>query len=79
MERLTAIFTTDTVDRLLPLYSEECERLGNENDLTPGRQHTMTGWDGRVSGPAQHVMFFIGFVAGHGESALLEVVRQEAN
>ena len=71
MNTMTAIFTGDTVDRLLPLYLRTCESHGDDYNLAAG--NTWGGDTQQVYGPAQEVMFFIGFVATHGEDGLVSV------
>lgn len=71
MNNLNAIFSGNIVDRLLPLYLRKCEEDGSSYNLAAG--NTWGDNSQQVRGPAQEVMFFIGFVAAQGEDGLLSV------
>ena len=68
--KLIAYFTGDVAARLFPLYQKHVNETGSNPDeldlllVSEGPQQSA------VAGRAQEVMFFIGFVAGHGEDGL---------
>lgn len=62
MALFEATFSGTTVDRLFDPFVSFEEGNGNAVELTKG--------EGKVIGEAQHVMFFIGFVAANGEDSL---------
>lgn len=64
---LAAQFSADAPARLLPLYVERQESYGN------ARPSLSLLGECAVTGRAQDVMFFIGFVAEQGEGSLLSV------
>ena len=70
MGTLTAIFSNDTADRLLRHYNAECRQRGHDCNLCAP---TSIAPKSSVTGPAQEVMFFIGYVAANGEDTLIEV------